>query len=289
MKIFLRLFIATIIISSCQPSSPALAPTIPVEAPARIDTLSIPSASMDKQIPAIIVLPAGYDSESSATYPVVYLLHGATGSYEGWSTGVPELTAYASEQELIIVCPDGGYTSWYWDSPIDPEIKYETHIIKEVIPYIDSVFRTRPQADQRAITGLSMGGHGALYLAARHPEVFQIAGSMSGGVDFRPFPEKWDIKERLGSLENFPERWTAHTVINHAVAFAENDQDLIIDCGIDDFFFEVNEALHRRLIELDVEHDYTVRPGVHDWDYWRNAVEYQILFFDKAFNRGNRD
>jgi S-formylglutathione hydrolase FrmB len=285
MKTLLWLFLVVTIISSCQPTSPATAPRPALDTPARMDTLSIPSASMDKNIPAIVILPAGYEAAAPTTYPVVYLLHGAFGNFTGWSTGVPELTNYASEQELIIVCPDGGYTSWYWDSPIDPEFKYETHIIKEVIPYIDSVFRTRPQADQRAITGLSMGGHGALYLAARHPDVFQMAGSMSGGVDFRPFPEKWDIKERLGSLENFQERWTEHTVVNHAAAFAKNDQDLIIDCGTDDFFFEVNEDLHRILMDLDVEHDYIVRPGVHDWNYWNNAVEYQLLFFDKAFNR----
>ncbi len=288
-KIGIILFFSILYLSGCQPSSSTLSPTSIEESPARVDTLLIHSASMNKDIPAVVMLPSGYDEAVSDSYPVVYMLHGATGSYISWEEIYPELPDYADEYNLIIVCPDGGYTSWYWDSPIDPDFQYETHITKEVIPYIDATYRTRAEAGQRAISGLSMGGHGGLYLAARHPDLFGAAGSMSGGVDIRPFPNNWDIKERLGSYEEFPERWDAYTVVNLDTAFVKNNQALIIDCGVDDFFYEVNEDLHERLLKLKVEHDYIIRPGGHTVPYWKNAVEYQLLFFEKAFNRGNRD
>jgi S-formylglutathione hydrolase FrmB len=282
-KFGIILFFSILYLASCQPSSPTLPPPSVEKSPARIDTLSIYSTSMDKDIPAIVMLPAGYDESVSDTYPVLYMLHGATGSYSSWEEIYPELPAYADEYELIIVCPDGGYTSWYWDSPIDPAFQYETHITREAIPFIDSTYRTRAEAGQRAISGLSMGGHGALYLAARHPDLFGAAGSMSGGVDIRPFPNNWDIEERLGSYEAFPERWDAYTVVNLDTALAKNDQALIIDCGVDDFFYAVNEDLHERLLKLEVEHDYIVRPGAHTVPYWENAIEYQLLFFSKVF------
>ena len=64
-------------------------------------------------------------------------------------------------------------TSWYLDSPIDSTMKYESYIIDELVPTVDRVYRTQPHINNRAITGLSMGGHGAMYLSLRNPEVFQ--------------------------------------------------------------------------------------------------------------------
>ena len=73
--------------------------------------------------------------------------------------------------------------SWYWNSPVDPKSQYETFISDELIKAIDSKYKTIKNRTGRAITGLSMGGHGALYLAIKHQDVFGAAGSMSGGVD----------------------------------------------------------------------------------------------------------
>jgi S-formylglutathione hydrolase FrmB len=81
-KFGIILFFSILYLASCQPSSPTLPPPSVEKSPARIDTLSIYSASMDKDIPAIVMLPAGYDESVSDRYPVVYMLHGATGSYQ---------------------------------------------------------------------------------------------------------------------------------------------------------------------------------------------------------------
>ena len=134
----------------------------------------------------------------------------------------------------------------------------------------------------RAITGLSMGGHGALWNAWRHPDVCGSCGSMSGGVDIVPFPGRWNIDKRLGNYDDNKDVWASHSVIS-LVPSLKNGQSIIIDDGNDDFFLEVNNNLHEALLKQGIDHDYIVRPGNHSWDYWVNALDYQVLFFHKAF------
>lgn len=138
--------------------------------------------------------------------------------------------------QIILVCPDGGYSSWYFDSPIDSTFKYETYISKEVVSFIDSHFRTIPDRTHRSITGLSMGGHGSLYLAIKHPEVFGAAGSMSGGVDLRPFPNNWDIAKRIGDSLHYSYNWKNMSIINLIDHFPSQPIFMMIECGTEDFF-----------------------------------------------------
>ena len=135
----------------------------------------------------------------------------------------------------------------------------------------------------RAITGLSMGGHGGLYLAIKHQEVFGAGGSMSGGVDIRPFPNNWDMSLRLGKYDEHPDNWEKYTVINLLHLIKPNSLALIIDCGTEDFFFKVNENLHQQMLYRNIAHDYIIRPGAHNWNYWVNAVQYQLLFMSNFF------
>jgi S-formylglutathione hydrolase FrmB len=121
-----------------------------------------------------------------------------------------------------------------------------------------------------------MGGHGALWLAVHHPDVFGAVGCMSGGVDIRPFPKNWEIDRRLGNQEAHPEIWEAHTVINCILLFKQAGLSIIIDCGSYDFFYEVNCNLHRRLLEQNVPHDFIIRPGHHSWEYWVPSFEHPL-------------
>src|SRR6185312_5486702 len=130
---------------------------------------------------------------------------------------------------VLIVCPDGAYGSWYWDSPVDSSFKYETYVSSELVKWVDSKYKTIKDPKGRAITGLSMGGHGALYLAFKHQDVFGAAGSMSGGVDLRPFPKNWDIARRLGSLDSFPQRWADYSVVNQTKLLKPGSLSIIFD------------------------------------------------------------
>jgi len=254
-----------------------------VAAAAKVDTLTTYSAAMKKNIKAVVILPEGY--VETKTYPTVYLLHGAGDSFAGWVNKVPAIKKYADQFQMIIVCPDGNVTSWYFDSPEDPAWRYETYVSTELVDIIDKKYSTIKDRKGRAITGLSMGGHGALYLAFKHQDTFAAAGSMSGGVDIRPFPLNWDIAKRLGAEAKFPERWEQNTVINLIHLLTPNRLAINIDCGRDDFFYEVNLKLHEKLQYNNVPHDFTIRPGAHNWEYWSNSIGFQLMFFNNNFSK----
>ncbi len=253
---------------------------------AKVDTLIIHSKSMDKDIKNVVILPEGYSNESDA-YAVVYLLHGAGGNYAQWVTGAPGIKDFADQNNRIVVCPDGGKTSWYFDSPIDPKYQYETYVSSELIEAIDQKFHTIKDKSGRAISGLSMGGHGAFYLAFRHQDIWGAAGSTSGGLDLRPFPNNWDIAKRIGIYSENPERWEQSSIINMLYLVGGKQLKLIFDCGVDDFFYKVNKNLHELMIERNIPHDYIERPGKHNMAYWKNSIQYQLMFFNNFFDDGH--
>lgn len=250
---------------------------------AKVDTIQVFSALMHKNIKTCVIVPDNY-KKSKKKFPVVYLLHGYSGNYATWVKSFKDVSIQVDKYGFIAIGVDGNYSSWYFDSPIDPNFKYETYVIDELIPFIDQKYKTIANRKGRAISGLSMGGHGALYLSLKHQDVFGAAGSMSGGVDFRPFPEKWDIKKRLGTITEFPENWDKNTVINMLGLLESNNLKLIIDCGVDDFFIDVNRELHTKMLALKINHDYVERPGKHNIEYWENALKFQMQFFYNYFN-----
>ncbi|MFT4093839.1 MAG: alpha/beta hydrolase family protein [Niabella sp.] len=252
---------------------------------AKVDTAEVYSRAMNKKVKTVVLLPDSYDKNK--LYPVVYLLHGYSGNYANWAKAAAVQEAPDIYNE-IIVCPDGGYGSWYWDSPVDPSFKYETYVSGELVEWVDKTFTTVKSPRGRAIAGLSMGGHGALYLAIKHPDVFGACGSMSGGVDIRPFPDNWDMAKRLGKYAEYPERWEKNTIVNMLHLIEPNTLSIIIDCGTEDFFYKVNEELHQQLLLRNIPHDYIIRPGAHTWPYWENAVAYQLLFFHNFFDKRNK-
>ena len=252
---------------------------------AKVDTVMVQSASMDKGVKVVYVIPEKAMGKDAKACPVIYLLHGHGGDAKAWINIKPNLPQIADEKGIIIACPDGK-NSWYWDSPKNSKMRYETFISSELVNYTDTHYKTIANRKGRAITGLSMGGHGALWNAIRHPDVFGAAGSTSGGVDIRPFPQNWNMKDQLGEMAENKAVWDSHTVINLVDGLENGRLALIIDCGEGDFFLEVNKALHQRLLEAGIDHDFITRPGQHNNSYWNNSIDYQILFFYKFFQRG---
>lgn len=260
---------------------------------AKVDSLEVPSASMNKSYKAAVVLPDSYvNSKNKAAYPVLYLLHGASGHFRNWLTSTPDkmlVKNLADQYNLIIVMPEGEVYGWYLDSPVNPESKFETHIINEVIPKVDATYRTIANKNGRVISGLSMGGHGAMYLSTRHPELFCAAGTMSGAMDmnwskFRISESYYQsLRDRFQKLLGTPdpnsEIVAKHSVVNMVEAIKKNGLAIVIDCGVDDFLIDVNRELHQRLLYNQVSHDYIERPGEHTWEYWQNSLPYHVLFF----------
>lgn len=247
---------------------------------AEVDTVLIPSTSMKKSFKCVVIKP---DIEIGKKYPVVYLLHGYSGGYGNWILRVPALKEYADEFRVFIVCPDGGFSSWYIDSPVDSTMRYETYIGKEVPQYIDKNYPTLANRKGRAITGLSMGGHGGLFIGFRQSERFGACGSMSGGVDLSSSRNKFDLMKRLGDTIKHADNWNKYSVMNIVESKPGSPLRIIIDCGTEDFFYRNNKELHEKMVDLKIPHEYIERPGNHNWAYWGNAVRYQLFYFSNYF------
>ncbi|MFD2932666.1 alpha/beta hydrolase [Spirosoma flavum] len=260
---------------------------------AKVDTLDVPSASMNRTLRAAVVLPERY-KKAKSPLPVLYLLHGGTGNFRDWLTKLPDkmlLQRLADQYNLIIVTPDGDPTSYYFDSPLVKSSQFETFIAKELIDKIDNTYRTVRDRKGRLIAGLSMGGHGAMFISCRHPELYAAAGSMSGVMNINTAAWKVTSDFAKSRAENFAKLlgppkegdapYPGYTMVTLADQLKANNLPLIFDIGVDDFLIETNRDLHRRLVENKTLHDYIERPGGHTWDYWENALPYQLLFFNK--------
>lgn len=244
---------------------------------AKVDTLEVFSPSMNKKIKTVVVSP-----ETGTPKASLYLLHGYSGNYSNWVNKAQQIKTLVDQYQYIVVCPDGGFDSWYWDTK-EQDYQYETFITKELLTFIEQQYKVPADRTKRGITGLSMGGHGALYLAFRHQDLFAFAGSTSGGVDIRPFPNNWSIIKRLGSYQENAAVWDSHTVIELTHLVQPGQLKLFIDCGTEDFFFGVNNKLHEKLTYMNIPHHYLTMPGKHDWNYWVQSINYQMAFFNQGF------
>lgn len=249
-----------------------------------VDTVSIYSNSMKKEIKAVVIKPGNYKKKAKR-FPVVYLLHGYDGWYSNWIIREPQLMNYADVYQTIIVCPDGAKSSWYFDSPLDTAYRYETYIANEVVGFIDKNYRSIADKKHRAITGLSMGGHGALFLALRHPDIFGAAGSMSGGLDMKEVGYRFDVPLRIGDTLTHPQNWTDYSITGIIAKYTTTPVAIIFDCGTGDIFIESNRRLHQKMLALKIPHEYAEKPGIHDWNYWRSSLPFHLLFFRNFFNK----
>jgi len=250
---------------------------------AEVDTLSIHSNAMNRTYKCVVVRPDSY-KKSKEAYPAVYLLHGLGGRYSDWVRRT-DLKKYADQYQVLVVCPDGAFSSWYFDSPVDSTMRFETYISREVPAYIEASYRTVRDRKGRAISGLSMGGHGGLFLGFRHAGFFGAAGSMSGAlaIEYITAPQ-YQVLKRLGDSTN-KALYRQYSVFGEMERARKDSLAIIIDCGTEDFIVEMTRLAHKRMLELKIPHDYTERPGGHDWPYWNTAVQYQLLYFRNYFDR----
>ncbi len=246
---------------------------------AEIRDVTVTSASMNRQITNMVITPDRRSSNEH--FPVVYLLHGYNMTPRDWLNVQPQLPDIADHLRLIIVCPDGN-NSWYVDSPVNSDSKYETYVTKELVEYVDSHLPTIRDRRARALCGLSMGGFGSLRLAILHQDTFSAAGSMSGLVDFSPFPNRWGTAEIFGKVGENDRHMQEYSILNLA-RFIRPGLDIMIDCGTEDFFHQINDNLHRLLLARHVPHTYISFPGTHNYAYWNNAILHQFVFLSHHF------
>lgn len=263
----------------------ALAYAVTVRA-SYLEEIRVHSDAMNKEIPVLMIFPDAYKQDAETRYPAVYALHGAGGDHKRYAYPESPLLKLVDQYGVIVVCPDGAKTSWWLDSPVDPTMKYETFVIKELVPHTDKSFRTLARREKRGVTGGSMGGHGACYLALRNKQVFGVVGNIYGGVDLRPFPNNWDLSKRLGTIQEHPENWERHSVITLAKELKNGELSLVTMIGNKDFFLGVNRALHQLLADHGVEHYYIEAQGAHTREFSAEAFPVMFRFINTYFTEG---
>ncbi len=258
----------------------------------KVTKQTLDSKLMQREMPYNLILPLNYDDKASSQtkYPVIYLLHGLFGHYNNWAENT-KLKEYAAQHNFIIVMPEGN-NGWYVDSKIEPNDKYESYIVKELIPEIDKKYRTIAGRNARAVAGLSMGGYGSLKFAVKYPEMFSLAGSFSGALGAADYTDKNTLAAISKSVMTaFGEAESETRKNNDLFALyknlsAENIKNLpfiYVDCGTEDFLIQTNRQFLSVLQEKKIPHEYRELPGVHDWRFWNSQIEEFLELSAKFF------
>ena len=296
---FKVLALLTVLLAAAAAPAPARAADLRLTSDTRLSPrlheLTFETTALPEPTHVRILLPKGYDSRPGRRWPVLYLLHGAVDSYESWTTK-GDAEAITAELGGIVVMPDsgpsGGYVDWY-DDVRPPNPKWETYHIKQLLPWIDGHYRAAGTRAQRAVAGLSMGGFGAMSYAARHPDLFASATSLSGAVDTNYAPlgavtefNNGDPGSVHGPRATEEVRWRGSNPWDLALNLrplatalrtgngspggpAPGDLGDPVESGV----HEASVSLHKRLDELDISHvwdDYG--PGGHNWYYWQRGL-----------------
>lgn len=239
------------------------------------------SKLMAREMPYRVIVPTSYTDpkKSGDRYPVLYLLHGLFGHFDNW-TDKAKVAEYAGNYDFIIVTPEGG-DGWYTDSATVQNDKYESYIVKELIPEIDKKFRTVPNREHRAIAGLSMGGYGAIKFGLKYPEMFSLVGGFSGALDgpLRGQDHKnWrpSIMSVFGGDDSQirKDNDVYRLVRNVTVESVNRLPFIYLDCGTEDVVnFQNNRDFAGLLLEKKIPHEYRELPGAHTWTFWDEQVQ----------------
>lgn len=258
------------------------------------------SKIVDYDVNYSVYLPPCYSSSERA-YPVIYLLHGYTDNETAWvqyafvNNTMDKLIAEGKMPPAIIIMPDAKVT-WYVNS-YDAKDRYMDMFIQEFIPAIESKYRIRGEKRHRAISGLSMGGHGALLYAVKYPEIFGACAAFSAAVYTQEEMQKAYKSQRKEVYEpiygpltddgSVPQHFLDNSVLE-IVANADvkplKTVRYYIDCGDDDFLYRGNSSLHILMRNKGIPHQYRVRDGEHSWVYWRTYISNGLVFMGELFS-----
>lgn len=233
-----------------------------------------------------VYLPPGYADDPLRRYPVIYMLHGSPGSDGNWlnlgdaDATADSLIAAGRIPPVILVFPNGiglGLLgrSLYLNS-YDGRSRIEDYIVRDVVAWTDSMFRTRARSGERGIIGLSDGATAALDMTFRHPDVFGACGGHSGQYRLR---KEMGEGAFLGPEPGASRRLDAHspTLYVDGIAARLRGVPIYFDIGLSDENLEDNRALDRKLTALEVPHTYNEFPGSHTWKFWRTHLRDSLI------------
>lgn len=225
-----------------------------------------PTLGMERRL--FVYTPAGYN-ESTDKYPVLYLLHGAGGDEDAWSTMgrtrqiLDNLIEKGLAKPMICVMPNGNpnqvaaRTLMIEEKPMDREAwmnnSYPKSIVQDIVPFIEKTYRVDARPEARAIAGLSMGGGHTITTSLMYPGFFDYICPLSMGITNR------DGDEQV--MKNYETQFKGLKEAGYKLYF--------LACGDTDFLFESAKTLDKMLTDNGLEHTFHVTPGGHTWSNWR--------------------
>ncbi|MEF9932099.1 MAG: alpha/beta hydrolase family protein [Bacteroidales bacterium] len=222
------------------------------------------------------------DINKSNQIPTLFLLHGWSGDYKNWGDKY-DLQAISNKTGFRIITPDGFYNSWYINNTNPNKMQWRTFFNTELLPLIKEKYKLNPNTT--FITGLSMGGHGAINLFIDNPNSFRSAGSMSGVLDLQLTSLKdTEIVKVIGDRT---ERIDSESAINRINQLINLNKPIIVTCGYDDVYSKCTEAFSAKCREKGIQHIIILSPGKHSWQYWGFALDEHISFFKRLINNDN--
>ena len=271
-------------------------------AQSRTDCNVVNSRILRQAVHYCVQLPPDYDANDAKQrrYPVLYFLHGLGQNEQtlfstgGWSL-IEDLRRQHKIIDFLIVAPDGG-RSFYINSA-DNSFRYSDFFLQEFMPHIESHYRVRAGRQGRAITGVSMGGYGALRFAFAHPELFSSVSAQSAALITQTPQELSAAGKSNGSLGRLlrsafgqpinPQHWNQNSVFSLAKTNPPGLRKLAVyfNCGQqDDFGFEDGAAaLHQQLQRESIEHEYHSYPGDHSLTYFLSHMGEVMEFHSRTF------
>ncbi len=220
------------------------------------------SPSLDVEVGYAILLPPSYsDSDSAQRFPVVYYLHGGRPGSETKSIGLASkiVAAMKSKQvrEMVYVFVNGGPVSHY-NMPNEPAKQGADVFIKELIPHIDSTYRTIADRNHRGIEGFSQGGRGTMRLSLRYPELFCSAAAGGGGYETERIISESDGRESDSLV--FAKGDNTWDLARQYAKHGTPQVNWLIYVGTKCFNYENNLAYMKFLESLEIPHSKIIVP-----------------------------
>lgn len=278
--------------------------SVAAAAQSRIDCDALNSRILKHPVHYCVYLPASYALGAAKhpiqMYPVLYYLHGLGDNERtlfnsgGW-TMLDDLRQQHKMGEFLIAAPEGGET--FYVNSADDSVRYSDFFLAEFIPLIETKYRIAKGRGNRAISGISMGGYGALRFAFAHPEMFSAVSAQSAAL-MTEAPQELDIAARSGapsgkllaSVFGNPidvQHWNNNNPLVLAQRHAAGLRDLQIyfNCGQNDNYgFEKGAAmLHETLLKERIRHEYHPYPGDHSFSYFLAHFPEVMEFHSRAF------
>ncbi|HEY7353843.1 MAG TPA: alpha/beta hydrolase-fold protein [Terriglobales bacterium] len=267
---------------------------------ARVDCSAINSHILQRSVRYCVMLPTNYATERNKKYPVLYFLHGLGENEQtllrsgGWGL-IQDLHRENKIGDFLMVAPDGRGS--FFINSADGQDRYSDFFLTEFLPYIETHYRALHGRKSRGVTGLSMGGYGALRVAFAKPDLFGSVSAQSPAL-MTESPHQLDadlkgagpLTRLLGSVFGNPID-VAHWNQNSPFVLERKNRTRIqglriyINCGQQDEygFAESAAAMHKQLVSEKIKHEFHLYPGGHNADYFLSHLGETIEFHWKAF------